>query len=128
MTQILLVDDDEDNLKLFTIVLENIGFDVSPYTDPVKALEEFKPNYYDLLILDYYMSQLDGLELYKKIKEIDKSALAILLTASHELLNANNEDLQEESCLEIVKKPVTVSGFIEVVDSVLSLEKQKVVV
>ena len=65
VTRILVVDDDNDNLDLFTIVLEHAGFKVNSYSDPVKALEEFRPNNYDPLILDYLMASLNGLELYK---------------------------------------------------------------
>ena len=65
VTRILVVDDDNDNLDLFTIVLEHAGFKVNSYSDPVKALEEFRPNNYDLLILDYLMASFNGLELYE---------------------------------------------------------------
>jgi len=65
VTRILVVDDDNDNLDLFTIVLEHAGFKVNSYSDPVKALEEFWPNNYDLLILDYLMASFNGLELYE---------------------------------------------------------------
>ncbi|MGA8565072.1 MAG: hypothetical protein WB587_10000 [Nitrososphaeraceae archaeon] len=47
MTRILVVDDDNDNLDLFTIAIEHAGFKVNSYSDPVKALEEFRPNNYD---------------------------------------------------------------------------------
>ena len=76
MTRILVVDDDNDNLDLFTIVLEHAGFKVNSYSDPVKALEEFRPNNYDLLILDYLMPSFNGLELYKRMKQIDESIKA----------------------------------------------------
>ena len=84
MTRILVVDDDNDNLDLFTIVLEHAGFKVNSYSDPVKALEEFRPNNYDLLILDYLMPSFNGLELYKRMKQIDESIKALILTASQE--------------------------------------------
>ena len=71
MARILLVDDDKDHLKLFTIVLEEQGHSVDAYHDPDTALSKFKPNYYDLALLDYRMPDLNGLELYGKIKEND---------------------------------------------------------
>jgi DNA-binding response OmpR family regulator len=81
VTRILLVEDDGDNLKLFTLILENDGFDVDAYIDPDNAWSEFRPNYYDMLIVDYRMPHLNGLELYKRIIALDKSVVAILLTA-----------------------------------------------
>ena len=58
-----MVDDDEDNIKLFTIILEHVGFKVYSYSDPIEALKEFKASYYDLVILDYLMPGMNGLEL-----------------------------------------------------------------
>lgn len=106
MTRLLIVDDDEDNLNLFTAILENIQFSVKPYSDPVDALLEFKPNYFDLVIIDYLMPTLNGNELCKKIKEIDRSAKIMVLTASHERI----ENLDELD-LKVVRKPVSIKKF-----------------
>ena len=84
MPRILLVDDDKDHLKLFTMILENRGYSLDTYSDPAAALLKFKPNYYDLLLLDYRMPNLNGLELFARIREIDPTAKALLLTANHE--------------------------------------------
>jgi DNA-binding response OmpR family regulator len=51
----LLVDDEHDNSSMFTIGLEDAGFKVYTYNDPGLALSAFKPDYYDLLILDIRM-------------------------------------------------------------------------
>ena len=71
MPRILLVDDDKDHLRLFTMILEDGGYSVDAYTDPVAALLKFRPNYYDMAVLDYIMPDLNGLELYRRIREID---------------------------------------------------------
>jgi CheY-like chemotaxis protein len=84
VTRVLVVDDDEDNLNLFTIVLENVGFKVNSYSDPVQVLKEFKTSYHDLLILDYLMPSLNGFELYKRIRQADESIKVLILTASQE--------------------------------------------
>ena len=71
LPRILLVDDDKDHLRLFTMILEDGGYSVDAYTDPVEALLKFRPNYYDIAVLDYLMPDLNGLELYRRIREID---------------------------------------------------------
>ena len=71
MTRLLLVDDEKDNLLLFKDILNDVGFVVDAYYDPVQALLAFEPKYYDLLIFDYLMPKLNGIELFKKMKEID---------------------------------------------------------
>lgn len=128
MTRILVVDDDNDNLDLFTIVLEHVGFKVNSYSDPVKALEEFRPNNYDLLILDYLMPSLNGLELYKRMKQIDESIKALILTASQEqVLIQYNHELREV-ILKVVRKPIGIPKLLDEIDSIVRLKKSKVVV
>jgi DNA-binding response OmpR family regulator len=78
-----MVVDDEPNLTLFyRMSLEYHGFEVETYNESEKALSNFKPNYYDLIILDIKMPEKDGFELYRKIKEIDPNVKACFLTAS----------------------------------------------
>lgn len=128
MTRILVVDDDNDNLDLFTIVLEHVGFKVNSYSDPVKALEEFRPNNYDLLILDYLMPSLNGLELYKRMKQIDESIKALILTASQEqVLIQYNHELRDV-ILKVVRKPIGIPKLLDEIDSIVRLKKSKVVV
>jgi DNA-binding response OmpR family regulator len=50
--RILIVDEDKDVGRTFEMILENYGFDIDRLTDPALALEKFKPNLYDLTILD----------------------------------------------------------------------------
>lgn len=128
MTRILVVDDDEDNLKLFTIVLENVGFKVNSFNDPVQALNEFKPSYYDLLILDYLMPSLNGLELYKKIRQIDESIKALILTASQEQVHISDNRELRDVILKVVRKPIAIPKLLDQIDSILRLEKSKTIV
>jgi DNA-binding response OmpR family regulator len=57
----LLVDDEPDITIAFKITLENAGFIVYVYQDPIIALSKFKPSYYDLVILDIKMQKMNGL-------------------------------------------------------------------
>ena len=71
LARILLVDDDKDHLRLFTMILEDEGYSVDAYDDPGTALSKFRPNYYDMAVLDHIMPDLNGLDLYRRIREID---------------------------------------------------------
>jgi CheY-like chemotaxis protein len=81
---ILLVDDEQDSCLVYQIVLENAGFQCVSYTDSVKALQEFKPYFYDLVILDIKMPVLDGFEFCGKISEVDSAIGIIFITALSE--------------------------------------------
>jgi CheY-like chemotaxis protein len=56
--RILLVDDEPDLCMVYQIVLQDAGYECIPYTDSVKALQEYRPNYYDLILLDIKMPVL----------------------------------------------------------------------
>ena len=72
MTKKILVIDDEPDLT-YTIknILEDNGFEVDSFNDPILALDNYKANFYDLIILDIKMPKMDGFELYVKITEKD---------------------------------------------------------
>jgi len=69
MKRILVVDDELDNSNLaLKLVLEDNGFKVDTFTDPLLALENFKAGLYVMLILDIDMPKMSGPELYNEIK------------------------------------------------------------
>lgn len=115
MKRILIVDDEIDVVYLFAC-LEDKGYLVDTNTDPIRALAEFKANYYDMIILDYRMGGLNGLELYQKIRTVDKSAKAMLLTAGHEQLEL---DENYKWFLRVVGKPVHATTLLKEVAFVL---------
>ena len=82
--KILIVDDESDICMVYQMVLEDAGYQCSSYTDPVQALQEFKPNHYDLILLDIKMPVLNGFDLCKKIIELDRTVHILFITASEE--------------------------------------------
>jgi DNA-binding response OmpR family regulator len=80
--KILVVDDEPDLSILSSLVLEYNGFKVDTFTDPQEALSNYKPGYYDLVILDIKMPRIDGFQLYDEIKKKDQNAKICFLTAS----------------------------------------------
>jgi DNA-binding response OmpR family regulator len=72
--RIMVVDDESDLTLFYRMSLEYHGFEVETFNDPKKALSNFKPDYYDLIILDIKMPGMDGFKLYEKIRKIDSKA------------------------------------------------------
>jgi DNA-binding response OmpR family regulator len=82
--RVLLVDDEPDLNLTLKITLEENGFKVDSFTDPLSALENFKgeaAGMYELLILDMKMPNMNGFELYRQIKKIDDKVKICFLTA-----------------------------------------------
>jgi DNA-binding response OmpR family regulator len=80
--KILVVDDEADLTMLCRFALEYHGFKVDTFNDPQRALSNYKPSYYDLVILDITMPKMDGFQLYDEIKKKDQKAKICFLTAS----------------------------------------------
>ena len=101
------------------MILENRGYSLDTYSDPAAALLKFKPNYYDLLLLDYRMPKLNGLELYARIREIDPTAKALLLTANHEQFTEGKQ-LEGQDYLRVITKPISNEKLLAEIDSTLN--------
>ncbi len=80
--RICVVDDEPDIILLCKLVLEDAGFEVYTFTESLLALSHFKADFYDLVILDIKMPNMDGFELCRKINEIDNKTKVCFLTAS----------------------------------------------
>jgi DNA-binding response OmpR family regulator len=80
--KILVVDDEPDLTFGCSMTLKLHGFEVDTFNDPLIALSVFKPDTYNLVLLDVKMPKMDGFTLYNEIKKIDNKANICFLTAS----------------------------------------------
>ncbi len=80
--KVLLVDNEPDVTYAIRTVLEDNGFEVDSFNDPVLVSETYKSNYYDLVILDIKMPKMDGFQLYDRIRQKDRKTKICFLTAS----------------------------------------------
>jgi response regulator RpfG family c-di-GMP phosphodiesterase len=114
---ILMLDDEFDIMNIFTLALEQQGFHVVGFTEPLLALEHFQDNseQYGLVISDIRMPVMDGYEFIKKVKEIKPNVKVFFMSA---LLI---DDIQFTTGLSLVKvdeyieKPISVNDFIRMV-------------
>jgi CheY-like chemotaxis protein len=112
--RILIVDDDPDITKTFGLVLEDSGlYEVDTYNEPLIALQNFRPNFYDLALLDIRMPQVNGFELSNKIEKIDNKIKVCFISA----YNVEDKALREKyTSLQIkcfLPKPIAVSDLIK---------------
>jgi CheY-like chemotaxis protein len=119
--RIFLVDDEPDHCMVYQIVLQDAGYECISYTDSVKALQEFRADYYDLVILDIKMPVLNGFELCKRIIEIYKTVQIIFVTALPEYF----KDIREQSYPELrntiyIQKPISNEELTEIVNETLA--------
>jgi CheY-like chemotaxis protein len=80
-TRILVVDDDRSSCTILARILTRWGYHVDTSLDPFQALELVAQNDYQLAVLDYQMPGMNGVELYRRIRELQPDLPAIFETA-----------------------------------------------
>jgi CheY-like chemotaxis protein len=121
--KILVVDDEPDNASVFTMSLEDKGFEVDTFTDPLLALSTFKAGKkYDLLILDIKMPNMNGFDLYDAIRKVDNKVKACFLTAFGE---GYTEEFGRRfpaslfSDISFIRKPIRMEDLVKKVNEVI---------
>ena len=118
--RILIVDDEPDVNLALRIVLEDNNFIVDSFNDPLRALENFKANFYDLIILDIKMPKKDGFEVYKEILKIDNRVKVCFLTAgdiNYRSLKGTFPTLDEN---QFIKKPIENIELIKQIQKIIN--------
>ena len=118
--RILAVDDEPDLTMICSLALQYHGFKVDTFNDAQEALSNFKPDYYDLVILDIKMPNMDGFELYDKIKKKDDKVKICFLTASE--LYYEEFRKKEYSALDknlFLKKPIDNDDLLKEVNKII---------
>jgi CheY-like chemotaxis protein len=116
--RIMIVDDEQEIARLFTIVLQDNGFVADVFNNPLSALSNYKAGLYELLLLDIRMPDMNGYELYQKIKDIDDKAQVCFITAYADSLNDFRRlfpNLEEVDCF--ITKPIEMHNLVKIVKS-----------
>jgi CheY-like chemotaxis protein len=123
---VLLVDDEPDITTVLSMGLEDYGFKVDSYNDPLIALSHFKKSSYDIVILDIKMPKMDGFELYREIRKLDDKVNVFFTTA----FDLQMEELKDKIYLPslshsfslaaynsylkyFIKKPIEIDDFVK---------------
>src|SRR5829696_9912657 len=121
--RLLVVDDDQDITLTLRATLQKTGFEVVSFNDPLLALKRFRPRYYDLVILDIRMPDMNGFELYRQIRRKDNGVKICFLTAINEFMEY--EQYRKEAYPKLgerhfIAKPVSNDEIIRRVNKMLT--------
>ena len=118
---IMVVDDEADVISMLEIVLEDNGFEVDTFVDPIVALKSYRTDVYDLLILDIKMPRMDGFELYDEIKKIDDNAKVCFLTASEMYYKSSRAEKYCSLDKDLfIQKPIANEDLVEEINKIIS--------
>ena len=120
MKRILVVDDEPDISSSIKRGLERNGFQVDAFSDPEKALAEFKPGMYDLLLVDIRMPKLNGFELYREIKKKNDQSKICFFTAFEVYYEEFKKVFPTLDVKCFIRKPITISDLVTHINTELN--------
>lgn len=124
--KILLVEDNLMNQKVVMFNLKKLNCDITPVTNGKEALENFKNNSYDLILMDIMLPEMNGYEItiqirkFEKLMEVKKPVTIIALTA-------NTYENDKEKCLSVgmddyISKPFSAQQLIKAIEKYIPEE------
>lgn len=116
--KILVVDDESVEASIIGEVLVDKGYDVSVYTNPIKALESVQIGSFDIAVTDLRMPSMDGVELLRRLRNIDPKLTVIIMTAAADVNSAVNA--MKEGAFDYITKPFSRDHFLQSVDRAFS--------
>ena len=124
--RIMIVDASDDVNLTFRIVLSESDrrLRVESFNDPVEALREFRPDFYHLVIIDILMPNMNGFELYNRLKKLDSHVKICFMTTGSEIFLREfaKEAFPELDLNCFIRKPIANEDLLKRVQEVLELE------
>ena len=120
--KILVVDDEPDIIMALEKVLEENGFIVDWYEDPLMALKNFKPYSYDLIVIDIKMPKMNGFLFYREIKRLDKKVKLCFLTAAEMDYGVYSDIFSSLPANCFIRKPVENEELLERIEDIMTEE------
>jgi DNA-binding response OmpR family regulator len=109
---VLIVDDDPDMTSVFSMGLQDEGFEVYTFNDPLEVLSQFIPNFYDLLLVDINMPKMNGIDLSRRLLELDSNVKICFITAGEANIEVLRELYPTRGIGCFIKKPVTIDELV----------------
>jgi DNA-binding response OmpR family regulator len=109
---VLIVDDDPDMTSIFSLGLQDEGFEVYTYNDPLEVLSQFRPNVYDLLLVDISMPKMNGIDLSRQLLELDPNVKICFITAGEANIEVLRELYPTRDIGCFIRKPVTIDQLV----------------
>jgi two-component system, cell cycle response regulator DivK len=114
---VLVVEDNELNMKLFNDLLEAHGYGVIQTRDGLSALDLAREHMPDLILMDIQLPEVSGIEVTKWLKEDDQLRSIPVIAVTAFAMKGDEQKIREGGCEAYVSKPISVIGFLKTIDS-----------
>ena len=115
MKTVLIVEDNELNMKLFNDLLEAHGYATLKTADGIEAIELARTHRPDLILMDIQLPEVSGLEVTKWIKEDDDLKAIPVIAVTAFAMKGDEEKILDAGCEGYISKPISVTPFLETV-------------
>jgi two-component system cell cycle response regulator DivK len=116
---ILIVEDNELNMKLFSDLLEAHGYRVIQTRDGLSALDLARRHKPDLVLMDIQLPEVSGIEVTKWLKEADDLKHIPVIAVTAFAMKGDEEKIREGGCEAYISKPISVLSFLQTIDGFL---------
>ena len=120
---VLIVEDNELNMKLFNDLLEAHGYNTLQTRDGLSALDIAKEHMPDLILMDIQLPEVSGLEITKWLKEDETLRAIPVIAVTAFAMKGDEEKIREGGCEAYISKPISVNSFLETIDTFAGEEK-----
>ena len=117
--RILIVEDNDLNMKLFHDLLEAHGYDTLQTKDGLEALQLARQHHPDLILMDIQLPEVSGLEVTKWIKEDEDLKGIPIVAVTAFAMKGDEEKIREGGCEAYIAKPISISHFLDTVKRLL---------
>ncbi|MHA1548531.1 MAG: response regulator [Alphaproteobacteria bacterium] len=112
---VLIVEDNELNMKLFNDLLEASGYATLQTRSGLEALDIARQRKPDLILMDIQLPEVSGLEVTKWIKEDDELKTIPIIAVTAFAMKGDEERIRQGGCEDYLSKPISVTKFIETI-------------
>ena len=113
--KILIVDDNELNMKLFNDLLDAQGYEVLQTREGLQALALSRQHRPDLILMDIQLPEISGLEVTKWLKDDEELSHIPVIAVTAFAMKGDEERIRQGGCEAYISKPISVMHFLEVV-------------
>jgi len=117
--KILIVEDNELNMKLFHDLLESQGYQILQTRDGIEALKIARAELPDLILMDIQLPEVSGLEVTKWLKEDDQLRSIPVIAVTAFAMKGDEEKIREGGCEAYIAKPISVNSFLATIEQFL---------
>jgi two-component system cell cycle response regulator DivK len=118
--RVLIVEDNELNMKLFHDLLEAYGYSTLQTRNGMEAMELVRTHRPDLVLMDIQLPEVSGLDVTRWIKQDDELKAIPVIAITAFAMKGDEEKIREGGCEDYIAKPISVAKFLEVVKRYLS--------